>query len=111
VKKFFDAKLGGLDSNLSLGIVCGLLLLKVTCLPLYGSLSKEDQNKIFEPPPPPLTPNGPKGRKIIVATNIAETSLTIDGIVYVVDSGFFKLNVFNPRTRQSSLKVTPISKV
>lgn len=71
--------------------------------PLYGSLPPNAQQRIFEP-----APKG--GRKIVVATNIAETSLTIDGIVYVVDPGFAKQKVYNPRIRVESLLVAPISK-
>jgi pre-mRNA-splicing factor ATP-dependent RNA helicase DHX38/PRP16 len=48
-------------------------------------------------------------RKVIVSTNIAETSLTVDGIVYVVDSGLCKLKVYNPRIGMDALQVTPIS--
>ena len=79
------------------------------CLPLYSTLPIKAQQRIFDPAPPPRTPNGPKGRKVVVSTNIAETSLTIDGIVYVIDSGFSKQKVYNPRTRVESLLVTPIS--
>ena len=58
---------------------------------------------MFEPTPP-------GSRKVVVATNIAETSITINGVVYVIDPGFSKQNVYDPRTRISSLLVTPISK-
>src|SRR5437016_12062790 len=48
-------------------------------------------------------------RKVIVATNIAETSLTVDGIMYVVDAGYSKLKVYNPRMGMDALQITPIS--
>ncbi len=72
-------------------------------LPLYGRLSKEEQESIFPP-----APTGK--RKVIVATNIAETSVTIDGITTVIDSGRSKMNFYNPRTFTSSLVEGPISK-
>lgn len=61
--------------------------------PLYSTLPQKLQQDIFKDAPPPRTPGGPPGRKIVVSTNIAETSLTIDGIVFVVDPGFSKQKV------------------
>lgn len=80
------------------------------CIPLYSSLPPAQQQRIFDPPPSRKNSDGPAGRKVIVSTNIAETSLTIDGIVYVVDPGFSKQKVYNPRIRVESLLVSPISK-
>jgi pre-mRNA-splicing factor ATP-dependent RNA helicase DHX15/PRP43 len=82
----------------------------LSCVPLYSSLPPQQQQRIFDPAPSPRVPGGPPGRKVIVSTNIAETSLTIDGIVYVVDPGFSKQNLYNPRIRVESLLVSPISK-
>jgi HrpA-like RNA helicase len=72
-------------------------------VPLYGRLGKEEQEKVFE--------RAPRGKtKVVIATNIAETSVTIDGITTVIDSGLSKLNYYNPRTFTSSLIEGPISK-
>jgi pre-mRNA-splicing factor ATP-dependent RNA helicase DHX15/PRP43 len=78
--------------------------------PLYSSLPPQVQRRIFNKAPPPRVPGGPAGRKVVISTNIAETSLTIDGIVYVVDPGFSKQKVYNPRVRVESLLVSPISR-
>jgi len=72
-------------------------------IPLYGRLGKEEQERVFDPPP-----NGKT--KVVISTNIAETSVTIDGISAVLDSGLSKLNHYNPRTFTSSLVEAPISK-
>ncbi|KAF8885213.1 P-loop containing nucleoside triphosphate hydrolase protein [Infundibulicybe gibba] len=82
----------------------------LVCVPLYSSLPPQQQQRIFDAAPSSRTPGGPAGRKVVVSTNIAETSLTIDGIVYVVDPGFSKQKVYNPRIRVESLLVSPISK-
>ncbi|KAJ3847205.1 P-loop containing nucleoside triphosphate hydrolase protein [Lentinula lateritia] len=71
--------------------------------PIYANLPSDMQAKIFEP-----TPEG--ARKVVLATNIAETSITIDGIVFVIDPGFVKQNSYNPRTDMSSLVVIPCSR-
>ncbi|XP_014219992.1 putative pre-mRNA-splicing factor ATP-dependent RNA helicase DHX16 [Copidosoma floridanum] len=72
-------------------------------VPVYANLPSEMQAKIFLPTPP-------GARKVVLATNIAETSLTIDNIIYVIDPGFAKQNNFNSRTGMESLMVVPISK-
>ena len=65
---------------------------EVKCIPLYSSLPPNLQQRIFEPAPP-KRPSGGIGRKVVVSTNIAETSLTIDGVVFVIDPGFAKQKV------------------
>ncbi|MBE6360413.1 MAG: ATP-dependent RNA helicase [Treponema bryantii] len=72
-------------------------------LPLYGRLSKEEQEKVFDEPP-----TGKK--KVIISTNIAETSVTISDITTVIDSGLCKLNFYNPRNFTSSLIESSVSK-
>lgn len=75
--------------------------LVVVCI--YANLSSELQNKIFEPTPP-------NSRKVILATNIAETSITLDGVSYVVDSGMVKELNYNPANQMSQLAAVPISR-
>lgn len=82
---------------------------ELSCLPCYSSLPAAAQQRIFEDPPGPRKLGGPMGRKCVVATTIAETSLTIDGVVFVIDPGFAKQKVYNPRIRVESLLVSPIS--
>jgi pre-mRNA-splicing factor ATP-dependent RNA helicase DHX16 len=83
----------GLGSRISELMVC----------PIYSTLPSDMQARIFEK-------TQPGARKIVLGTNIAETSLTIDGICYVVDAGFCKQKSYNPRTGMESLLVIPISK-
>ena len=77
---------------------------ELVILPLYSALPSEMQNRIFEPAPP-------GGRKVVIATNIAETSITIDNIYYIIDPGFVKQNVYDPKLGIDFLVVTPISQV
>ncbi|GAW16848.1 hypothetical protein ANO14919_062910 [Xylariales sp. No.14919] len=71
-------------------------------LPVYSALPAEMQSRIFEPAPP-------NSRKIVIATNIAETSITIDHIKYVIDPGFAKQKAYDPKMGMDSLIVAPIS--
>ena len=71
-------------------------------LPIYSALPSEMQSKIFEPAPR-------DSRKVVIATNIAETSITIDGILYVVDPGYVKQNAYDAKLGMDSLIPTPIS--
>ncbi len=75
---------------------------KMVFLPLYGRLSQNEQERVFL--------DFPGKRKVIVATNIAETSVTIDGICSVIDPGFAKLNYYNTKNFTSSLIEVPVSK-
>ncbi|XP_050224764.1 probable pre-mRNA-splicing factor ATP-dependent RNA helicase DEAH9 isoform X2 [Mercurialis annua] len=72
-------------------------------LPLFSGLPRSEQDLVFSP-----TPRG--RRKVVISTNIAETSLTLEGIVYVVDSGFSKQRFYNPISDVENLVVAPISK-
>ena len=83
--------------------VLGDKISELIVCPIYANLPSEMQAKIFEP-----TPEG--ARKVVLATNIAETSITIDGVIFVIDPGFVKQNAYNPRTGMSSLIVTPCSR-
>ncbi|ETS78773.1 ATP-dependent RNA helicase DHX35 [Pestalotiopsis fici W106-1] len=74
----------------------------ILVLPLYAGLTTEQQMYVFDEAPQ-------NTRKVIVATNIAEASVTIDGIVYVVDCGFVKLRTYDPRTGIETLTATPVS--
>ena len=71
-------------------------------LPLHGGLTLQEQVRAFQP--------APRGyRKCILSTNVAEASVTLDGIVYVIDSGFVKLKAYSPLTSLERLIVTSIS--
>jgi pre-mRNA-splicing factor ATP-dependent RNA helicase DHX38/PRP16 len=75
---------------------------KAHCVPA-ATLPADMQLRIFQPAKPGQ-------RKCVVSTNVAETSLTVDGIRYVVDSGFTKTNVYNPKLGMDSLRLVPISR-
>jgi ATP-dependent helicase HrpA len=69
-------------------------------LPLYARLSVEEQRKAFRPHP---------GRRIVIATNVAETSITVPGIRYVIDPGTARLSRYSARTKVQGLDIEPIS--
>ncbi len=73
----------------------------VTVMPLFARLSAGEQSRVF---------SSVRGRKVIVATNVAETSITIPGIKYVVDTGLARISQYSPRTRTTALPVAPISR-
>ena len=81
----------------------GSKIKELVIVPIYANLPSDMQAKVFEPTPP-------GARKVVLATNIAETSLTIDNIIYVIDPGFNKQNSYNARTGMESLIVVPVSK-
>lgn len=70
--------------------------------PLYAQLAQNRQMEVFQP-------LAPGNRKVILSTNIAETSLTIPGIKYVIDCGMVKRRVYDPKTGMDTLKVIKIS--
>ena len=82
--------------------VLGNKIAELILCPIYANLPSDQQAKIFEETPK-------KARKVVLATNIAETSLTINGIKFVIDTGFNKETSFNAKTGMSSLMVMPIS--
>jgi ATP-dependent helicase HrpA len=83
IKQLSDLRLGGTE-----------------LLPLFGRLTSDEQQRIFAPT---------QKRKIIVATNIAETSITVPGIRYVVDAGLARISRYNQQTRTQRLPVEPVS--
>ena len=81
--------------------------IEFSILPLFGSLPSNQQMRIFLPL---RNKFGKNIRKIILSTNIAETSLTIKNIKFIIDSGFYKMRKFYPKLNIDTLKITPISK-
>lgn len=77
--------------------------LPLSLCPLHAGLTIEEQTEVFK-----STERGT--RKCIVATNVAEASITIEGIRYVIDSGFVKMRLFHPQTGMDTLTVLPVSK-
>lgn len=93
-----------LDGERSIYEICHYLnkcnLKHTEVLPLYARLSVEEQNKIFQPH---------SGRHIVLATNVAETSLTVPGIKYVIDTGIARISRYSTRTKVQRLPIEPIS--
>ncbi|MGP9582464.1 ATP-dependent RNA helicase HrpA [Brachybacterium sp. AOP35-5H-19] len=81
----------------------GRAALPVEVLPLFGRLSAQDQQKIFSPP------KAGTYRRLILSTNVAETSLTVPGITYVIDSGLARISRYSQRTKVQRLPIEPIS--
>jgi ATP-dependent helicase HrpA len=79
----------------------GRRLRNTTVFPLFARLAAADQMRVFAPQ---------TGRKIIVATNVAETSITVPGIRYVVDTGLARISRYDPKSRTTALPVSPVSK-
>ncbi|MFZ9853809.1 MAG: ATP-dependent RNA helicase HrpA [Limisphaerales bacterium] len=73
---------------------------EIEVIPLYGRLAAADQQRVFR---------SSERRRIVLATNIAETSLTLPGIRFVIDTGFARISRYNPRTRTRRLPIEPIS--
>lgn len=88
------------DIGETMELIRGRKLPGASVLPLFARLSAKEQSRVF---------SRQVGRKIIVATNVAETSLTIPGIKYVVDTGLARIPSYSPRTRTTALPVSPIS--
>ncbi len=76
----------------------------VEVLPLYSRLTNQEQDRIFHPPPP-----GSGTRRVIISTNVAETSLTVPGIRYVIDTGFARQSRYDPAKKIQRLPIEPIS--
>ena len=81
----------------------------IRVLPLYGSLPKEEQDKVFQPLIPHPSSLIPAPRKVVLATSIAETSVTIEGITCVIDSGLMRVPRFSPSTGMSGLVTLPLT--
>ena len=78
----------------------GLKLRETEIVPLYSRLSAADQHRVFEPHP---------GRRVVLATNVAETSLTVPGIRYVVDAGTARISRYSARLKVQRLPIEPVS--
>lgn len=85
-------------------IVSGAISSKTEVLPLYGRLSASEQHKVFETSVKPGV-----RRRIILATNVAETSLTIPNIKYVIDAGTARISRYSPRAKVQRLPIEAIS--